>query len=104
MWHPVCPRADLPADGAGRAFEIAGRRVAVFLVDGEPCAVDDECPHEGASLADGVIRRGEVTCPWHSFHFDLATGANADGLALRVAVHAARVGAGGVVEIGLAEP
>jgi nitrite reductase/ring-hydroxylating ferredoxin subunit len=100
-WHPVCPKADLRADGSGRAFEIGGRRVALFLVDGAPRAIDDECPHEGASLADGVIRQGEVTCPWHSFHFDLATGANADGLALEVAVHAARVNSEGVVEVGL---
>jgi nitrite reductase/ring-hydroxylating ferredoxin subunit len=102
-WHRVCPKAELRGDDSGRAFEIGGRRVALFLVEGQPRAVDDECPHEGASLADGVVRRGEVTCPWHSFHFDLATGANADGLALAVAVHAVRVGPEGVVEVALAE-
>ena len=64
-------------------------------------AVDDQCPHSGASLAEGVIRRGEVTCPWHSFHFDLCTGRNADGLAMRIRVHRAHVRDDGSVEVAV---
>jgi nitrite reductase/ring-hydroxylating ferredoxin subunit len=101
-WHALCPGEDLPGDGTGRAFEVAGRRLAVFLHDGRPYALDDECPHQGASLGGGVLSRGEVTCPWHSFHFDLCTGRNADGLALQVAVHPARLRDDGTVEVGLA--
>lgn len=100
-WHPVCRRSDLPTDGGGFGCEVEGRRVALFLHEGEVHAVDDQCPHEGASLAEGVIRRGEVTCPWHSFHFDLCSGRNADGLAMRIRVHRARVREDGTVEAAL---
>jgi nitrite reductase/ring-hydroxylating ferredoxin subunit len=97
----VCARTDLPADSSGLGFEVAGRQVAVFLHEGDVHAVDDQCPHAGGSLSAGVIRRGEVTCPWHSFHFDLCTGLNADGLALRILVHRARVREDGTVEVAL---
>jgi len=102
-WHAVCARTELPTDGGGLGFEVEGRRVALFLHEDEVHAVDDRCPHEGASLSAGVIRRGEVTCPWHSFHFDLCTGRNADGLALRILVHRARVRADGTVEVALGQ-
>lgn len=101
-WHALCARADLPNDGTGRMLEVAGRRLAVFWHDGAPRVVDDRCPHEGASLGDGVISRGEVTCPFHAFHFDLCTGRNADGLDLSIEVFPARLRADGTIEAALA--
>ena len=100
-WHVLCKHADLPTDDSGLGFEVEGRRIALFLHEGEVHAVDDQCPHSGASLAEGVIRRGEVTCPWHSFHFDLCTGRNADGLAMRIRVHSAHVRDDGSVEVAV---
>ena len=51
-----------------------GRRYAVFDVDGEFQVTDAGCPHNGGPLADGVVRDGAVTCPWHWYSFDLRTG------------------------------
>ncbi|HXB47164.1 MAG TPA: Rieske (2Fe-2S) protein [Streptosporangiaceae bacterium] len=51
-----------------------GRRYAVFDVDGEFQVTDAGCPHNGGPLADGVVRDGAVTCPWHWYCFDLRTG------------------------------
>jgi len=64
---------DLPP-GNARGFEIAGRRIAVFNLDGSFHAIDDECTHEGGPLSEGVISSGCVTCPWHGAEFDLRTG------------------------------
>jgi nitrite reductase/ring-hydroxylating ferredoxin subunit len=100
-WHALCARGELPEDGTGRTLEVAGRRLAVFWHDGAPRVVDDRCPHEGASLGDGVISRGEVTCPFHAFHFDLCTGRNADGLDLSIEVFQARLREDGTVEAAL---
>lgn len=94
-------RGELPIDGTGRVIEIAGHRLAVFWIDGAPRVLDDECPHEGASLGDGVVIDGDVTCPWHGWHFSVASGANTDGLAACVRVHPARVREDGVVEVEL---
>jgi nitrite reductase/ring-hydroxylating ferredoxin subunit len=60
--------------GAVRVVRTGDRAVAVFHVDGRVLAVDDACPHHGASLADGPVRGTIVRCPWHDWSFDLATG------------------------------
>lgn len=61
--------------GESRCFEIRGRRVAVFhLEGGEMRAVDDLCSHAEASLAAGEVEGGCVVCPWHGAKFSLETG------------------------------
>jgi hypothetical protein len=32
------------------------------------------CPHNGGPLVGGLVRDGVVTCPWHWYSYDLATG------------------------------
>jgi nitrite reductase (NADH) small subunit len=62
--------------GEGRAFEVSGRRVAVFHTrDGEVFAIDAYCPHRNGPLADGLTGGGRVVCPLHDRIFDLRTGA-----------------------------
>ncbi len=51
-----------------------GRRYAVFDVDGQLEVTDAACPHNGGPLARGVVRNGVVTCPWHWYSFELASG------------------------------
>lgn len=64
------------APGAGRAVVLAGRRVALFrLADGGLHAIDDACPHHGASLAGGSLEGCAIMCPWHAWTFDVRTGA-----------------------------
>jgi nitrite reductase (NADH) small subunit/3-phenylpropionate/trans-cinnamate dioxygenase ferredoxin subunit len=61
--------------GRGEAFAVNGRMVAVFNLDGEYRAIDDICPHMGASLAGGDVEGGIVTCPWHAWRFRVCDGA-----------------------------
>lgn len=65
--------ADFP-EGNGRAVEVDGRRVAVFNMGGRLFALQDDCPHMGASLADGRIEAGRVHCHMHGWVFDLESG------------------------------
>jgi len=38
-------------------------------------AVNDKCPHNGASLSRGYCsKEGSIVCPVHRYHFDLKTG------------------------------
>ncbi len=61
--------------GEGRAFQVGGRRVAVFrLRTGDLHAVQAECPHAGGPLADGLIGGARVVCPLHGRVFDLESG------------------------------
>lgn len=72
-FQTVAKVGDIPS-GEGRAFEVAGRMIAVFFVDGKYTAIDDLCPHMGASLATGYVENGGVTCPWHAWRFCVSTG------------------------------
>jgi nitrite reductase (NADH) small subunit len=62
------------ADGQAEAFAVDGRMVAVFNQNGVYFALDDICPHMGASLAAGHVEGGMVTCPWHAWRFRIADG------------------------------
>ena len=71
--HAVTDLASIPP-GSGQAFTIAGRRIALFNVDGKIHAMDDVCPHAGAPLSEGRLNGCVITCPWHGWSFDVTTG------------------------------
>lgn len=74
--------ADIPA-GGNKVIEVGKKDVAVFNVNGEFFAIDDLCPHMGASLSGGHVEDGCVTCPWHYWRFRLSDGAWADSPRVR---------------------
>jgi nitrite reductase (NADH) small subunit len=55
-------------------FTHAGRSYAVFEAGGELVVTDGACPHKGGPLAEGLVRDGYVTCPWHWYSYELGTG------------------------------
>ncbi len=62
--------------------------VAVYHVGGQASAIDDQCPHSGAQLSEGVLEGCVVTCPRHGSQFDVQTGERVRGPADReVAAH-----------------
>lgn len=78
-------------DGEGRAFEVGEAVVAVFNDGGTFRAIDDMCPHMGASLATGHLEDGVVACPWHAWRFDTRDGSWCDNRRLKVDVYQIRV-------------
>jgi len=69
----VCALEDLPLD-KGREFVVDGQVVAVFRTSEGVFAVDGICPHAGGPLAQGMVRKQVVTCPWHGWQFHVQTG------------------------------
>ena len=61
--------------GCGKAVPVDGRMVAVFRLEDGWYAIDDLCPHMGASLAEGYVEGKCVTCPWHAWRFSVDDGA-----------------------------
>jgi nitrite reductase/ring-hydroxylating ferredoxin subunit len=52
-----------------------GERLAcVRREDDEVDVVLDRCPHEGYPLSQGTVKNGVLTCKWHNWKFDLASG------------------------------
>lgn len=72
-WHLAATRAEVDARG-GLRVKIAGRWIALLSWNGRIYAVDDRCPHRGASLADGIVDSGAVACLEHGWEYDIATG------------------------------
>ena len=64
---------DIP-EGGSAVVEVNKKDVAVFRSNGAFFAVDDLCPHMGASLAAGYVENGGVTCPWHAWRFCIKSG------------------------------
>jgi nitrite reductase (NADH) small subunit/3-phenylpropionate/trans-cinnamate dioxygenase ferredoxin subunit len=79
-------------EGEGRSFHVGDRLVAVFLYQGKYLAIDDLCPHMGASLGAGYLDdEGVVTCPWHAWRFCVRDGKWADNPRLSVDTFDVRV-------------
>ena len=66
------------AAGECAVVTIGKKDIAIFNVNGQLMAIDDTCPHMGASLSGGYVEDGCVTCPWHYWRFRLSDGAWAD--------------------------
>ena len=60
--------------GCGKSFEVNGKRIAPFNVEGTLYALDDTCTHRGGPLSEGDLNGNQVTCPWHGAVFDVTTG------------------------------
>lgn len=91
--------ADIPV-GGNKLVTVGTKDVAVFNVNGEFFAIDDLCPHMGASLSGGHVEDGCVTCPWHYWRFRLSDGAWADSPRVRTGSYPVHV-VDGVVQIEL---
>ncbi len=61
-------------EGQGITVAVGERLIAVLNSDGEYFALDDICPHMGASLGAGEVYEGIVTCPWHAWRFKVCDG------------------------------
>src|SRR5574337_1108441 len=92
-WMDLGP-IDAIAPGQGRPFVLASRIIAVFRQrDGRVFAIDNQCPHRGGPLADGIVGDGTVICPLHNWKIDLASG-RCRGEAASVRTYDVRVVAG----------
>ncbi|MDA0834574.1 MAG: Rieske (2Fe-2S) protein [Planctomycetota bacterium] len=72
-FHDVARVGDIP-EGEGRPFQVEGTMVALFNLGEEYYAINDFCPHMGASLAGGYVENGGVMCPWHAWRFSVKDG------------------------------
>lgn len=65
---------DAPDAGSRKLKFVDGRSIVLFNVDGVIHAIDNSCPHNGASLANGRLDGHVLQCPAHGLRFDLVSG------------------------------
>lgn len=78
-WIDVFSASDLKAKGK-IVVRQDGRQILLMHNGVEVFACANRCPHEGYPLSEGTISNGCVlTCNWHNWKFDLASGATLIG-------------------------
>lgn len=72
-WLSIAAASECPP---GTTIErvVGDRIVALANVDGAWYALDGLCPHQGGPLGKGRLCGTVLTCPWHGWQFDVATG------------------------------
>lgn len=62
------------------AVTVQGQEICVAHTPAGLFAVENSCPHLGDSLSRGTTNYlNEIICPWHSYRFQLETGAECRG-------------------------
>jgi nitrite reductase/ring-hydroxylating ferredoxin subunit len=77
--------------GQGIVAEVNGKTLAVFNVDGNFHAIDNTCIHRGGPLGEGDVDGNVVTCPWHGWQYNVATGACVNNPSAKVDVYQVKV-------------
>lgn len=89
--HRIVGPDELQEDGERAIKDIDGLEVAVIRDEGNYYAMANYCVHQGGPLCEGSLKQditvGEdgweweyaseekcISCPWHSWRFDLRTG------------------------------
>jgi nitrite reductase (NADH) small subunit len=104
QWVRLCGVAEAPAEGQVMEAEAQGVAICLARVGGELSALDNWCPHRRGPLGQGWVEGKAVVCPWHSWTFDLRTGAAEYPVSERVAVFPVRVeGEDVLVDVAAAE-
>lgn len=116
--HSIAPVGDI-GPGQRLIVHLEGRSIGVFNLEGEFCAVRNQCPHQGGPVCEGIVvkawkaaveadgqvreylddRQQVLCCPNHGIEFDVRTGACLANPRWRLRVYDTRIEEGKVVVV-----
>ena len=71
QWYVVGNKNDFATNSA-KKIQIWNRNYVVWKdYNGSFYALDDVCPHKGASLSKGTISNNNVICPYHGYEYNI---------------------------------
>jgi 3-phenylpropionate/trans-cinnamate dioxygenase ferredoxin subunit len=84
-WHKIFESLEAAvlqvSIGTVQTITVAGKKICIAHTAEGFFAVNDKCPHNGASLGNGYCtKENSIVCPVHRYHFDLRTGRAKSGL------------------------
>ncbi|MEC7839953.1 MAG: Rieske (2Fe-2S) protein [Chlamydiota bacterium] len=71
---PLAKVSDIPEGKGIVVMSDQGEEIALFKMNAKIYAINNICPHAGASLAEGEVNDCKVSCPRHAWVFDITTG------------------------------
>jgi nitrite reductase/ring-hydroxylating ferredoxin subunit len=74
-------------EGIPKVVAVGGHELLLIRQGHEVHATSNVCPHRGGPLAEGEVRDGIITCPWHRFRYDARTGVCVTNPNLQVATY-----------------
>src|SRR5436190_19501929 len=101
-FRTVCKVQDV-VEGEGKTVVVGPKLIALFRQAGQYHAIDDLCPHMGASLSGGYVENNIVTCPWHAWRFRITDGTWADNPRVKIGSYPVKV-EGGDILVGIQSP
>lgn len=68
------PAEKVPLVGTRAFLKVGEKFLLLFNIDDQFYAIDDGCPHQGASLFSGHLEGQVIQCCAHGMRFDLVSG------------------------------
>jgi sulfoxide reductase heme-binding subunit YedZ len=90
-WVDVCDVEEIPESRARVVCIGSGERIAIVKHNGKVTAVSNVCSHQGGPLGEGQVVDGCLTCPWHGYQYDPASGKSPPPYTEQVKVYEVRV-------------
>lgn len=72
-WIRITPAENIPPL-EGRSVTAGGVELAIFNLKDRFVTIENQCPHKGGPLCDGIVSGTAVVCPLHGWRFDLDSG------------------------------
>ena len=72
-WTRITTTDSIPPQ-EGRSVTVGGKELAIFNLGDRFATIENQCPHKGGPLCDGIVSGTAVVCPLHGWRFDLDTG------------------------------
>jgi len=72
-FQKVAKVTDIP-DGELKMVSVGGNDLCLANSGGTLYCIENNCPHQGGPLSEGVLAGKVVTCPWHNWKIDITTG------------------------------
>ena len=102
QWISAGPAAALVPGRARRLVLPTGENLAVVRDGDAISALHGVCAHQGGPLAEGHVRNGCLTCPWHGWEYRPADGQSPPPFTEKLPTHRVRLDARGHLLVDIA--
>ncbi len=74
VWYKVLDSKEELPENRVMTVTAGKKQIALAHFEGQICALDNSCPHQGGPLGEGSIENGILRCPWHGWDYHPCTG------------------------------